>query len=103
MKIKCSERTPEEGLIKNSYFKLPERPSKDGYRFGTEFGAEDIAYGGGQQRVELRAQAEEVTEGEDKHLFGMSVQPLAYLHENALLGEHRRSDRGGASLQARRH
>lgn len=59
------------------------------YRFGTEFGAEDVAYGCDEQRVELLAQAEEVTEGEDDHLFGMSVQPLSYLRENALPGGHK--------------
>lgn len=61
------------------------------YRFGTEFGAEYVAYGCDQQRVELLAQAEEMTEGEDNHLFGMTIQPLSYLHENALReGEHKR-------------
>lgn len=41
-------------------------------------------YGCDQQCVELLAQAEEMTEGEDNHLLGMSIQPLSYLHENAL-------------------
>lgn len=50
------------------------------YRFGTEFRGEYVAYGCEQQRVELLAQAEEVAEGEDDHLFGMSIQPLSYLH-----------------------
>lgn len=60
-----------------------------GYRLGTEFGAEYVAYGCDQQRVELLAQAEEMTEGQDNHLFGMTIQPLSYLHENALAGEHK--------------
>lgn len=42
--------------------------------------------------MELLAQAQEMAEGEDNHLFGMSVQPLSYLHENALPGEHKRLD-----------
>lgn len=50
------------------------------YRFWTEFGGEYVAYGCEQQHVELLAQAEEVAEGEDDHLFGMSIQPLSYLH-----------------------
>lgn len=50
------------------------------YRLGAEFGGEYFAYGCEQQHVELLAQAEEVAEGEDDHLFGMSIQPLADLH-----------------------
>lgn len=50
------------------------------YRLEAEFGGEYFAYGCDQQHVELLAQAEEVAEGEDDHLFGMSIQPLSYLH-----------------------
>lgn len=59
------------------------------YRLGTEFGGEYVAYGREQQHVELLAQAEEVAEGEDDHLFGVSVQPLSYLHQHGLPGKHK--------------
>lgn len=50
------------------------------YSFGTKFGGEYLAYGGEQQHVELLVQAQEVAEGEDDHLSGMSIQPLSDLH-----------------------
>lgn len=50
------------------------------YRFRTDLGGEYVAYGREQQHVELLAQAKEVAEGEDDHLFGMSIQPLFDLH-----------------------
>ena len=62
------------------YSKLEEKL----YRFGTECGGENVAYGCEQQHVELRVQAEEVAERQDDNLFGMSVQPLSYLHQNSL-------------------
>lgn len=43
------------------------------YRFGAEFRGEYVSYGCDEQHVELLAQAQEVAEGEDDHLFGMSV------------------------------
>lgn len=61
----------------------------ESYRLGAEFGGEDVADGGEQLHVELRAQAQEVAEGEDDHLFGMSVHPLLYLCENSLPGKHK--------------
>ncbi len=60
-----------------------------GYRLGAESGGECVAYGCEQQRVELLAQAEEVAEGEDDHLFGVSVQPFSNLRQNSLPGEHK--------------
>lgn len=54
------------------------------YLFGTEFGGKHGTYGGEQHRVELLAQAEEVAEGEDDHLFGMGVQPLSDLRQHCL-------------------
>lgn len=54
------------------------------YRLRAEFGGEDVVQGGEQQPVELRVQAQEVAEGEDDHLFGVSVHPLIYLCENSL-------------------
>lgn len=62
-------------------------PFKRRYRFGAEFGGEYVAYGGDEVHVELLAQAQEVAEGQDDHLFGMSVQPLSHLQENRLPGE----------------
>lgn len=105
VKLKCSEQTPPIVLKKMNQmlFQASITFFQNRYRFGTEFGAEDVAYGCDQQRVELLAQAEEMTEGEDNHLFGMSVQPLSYLHENALPGEHKRSDCGGPLLHASQH
>lgn len=39
--------------------------------------------------MELLAQAKEVTEGQDKHLFGMSIQPLSDLLQNRLSEKHK--------------
>lgn len=105
VKLKCSEQIPPIVLKKMNQMLFPASITffQNRYRFGTEFGAEDVAYGCDQQRVELLAQAKEMTEGEDNHLFGMSVQPLSYLHENALPGEHKRSDCGGPLLHASQH
>lgn len=58
------------------------------YRFGAELGGEYVAYGCEQQHVELLSQAEEVAEGQDDHLFGMSIQPVSHLQQNGLQGKH---------------
>lgn len=50
------------------------------YRFGAEFGGENVAYGCEQHHVKLLGQGEEVAEGENNHFFRVSIQPLSYLH-----------------------
>lgn len=66
--------------LTNSIRSSPCVKQEKSYRFRTEFGGENVAYGCEQQCMELLVQALEVAEGEDDHLFGMSVQPLSDLH-----------------------
>lgn len=69
-------------------FRCNTEQNKWPYHFGTEFGGEYVAYSSEKQHVEFLVQAEEVAEGKDDHLFGMSIQPLSYLFQNGLEGKH---------------
>lgn len=58
--------------------------SRTRYRFWAQLCSKYILDGGDENGVKLLAQTQEVTEGQDDNLSGVSIQPISYLLQHRL-------------------